>query len=318
MMAVAAKKILLGRLYEMEEAEPGVLLERDIKDVHNMRVALRKMRSANLIFKDFLEPVKLAEMEAGIRKTLSRLGELRDLDVILEKADGWLKKEKINSKKMAVFYDFVSSDRKKAHVEVTDYLTSKEYADFITDLKTALSDDAYLGIPNINKKGDVMPVRINDVLPAILYEKAADITAYHEWLDGPYIYADKLHRLRIAAKNFRYTLDFFKDCLGEAAEQLMKEFKELQEILGDFHDAAVAIEVVGDYIERIEAEKEKSKADEARADEIESTLETLNLYKNDREKEMEELLAVFHTKWEKMDRRFFSERIAKIIAESEF
>ncbi|MDR0767681.1 MAG: CHAD domain-containing protein [Methanosarcinales archaeon] len=327
MMAVAAEKILLGRLYEVEEAEPGVLAERDIKDVHDMRVALRKMRSANLIFKDFLDHDRLAEMEAGIRKTLSGLGELRDLDVILEKTDGWLKKEKVNQEKMTVFYDFVSSDRKKAHAEVADYLTSKEYTDFIADLKKTFGDKTYLGIPNINRKGDVAPVRINDVLPAILYEKAADITAYHEWMDGPYIYVDKLHRLRIAAKNFRYTLDFFKDCLGEAAGQLIKEFKELQEILGDFHDAVVAIEVIGDYIERIkeESEKEENEKEEsrksngkARADEIENTLETLDLYKNDREEEMEKLLAAFHTKWEKMDRRFFNERIAKIIAEADF
>ncbi|WNY23596.1 hypothetical protein MmiHf6_09050 [Methanimicrococcus hongohii] len=348
-MAVAAEKILLGRLYEVEKAEPGVLLERDIEDVHDMRVALRKMRSANLIFKDFLEPNRLAEMEADIKKTLSGLGELRDLDVILEKTDEWLKKENARREKMSVFYDFVSSDRKKAHVEVVDYLTSEEYADFITGLKKTFDDNTYLGIPNINKKGDVAPIRICDVLPAVLYEKAADITAYHEWMDGPYIYVDKLHRLRIAAKNFRYTLDFFKDCLGDAAGHLIKEFKELQDILGDFHDAVVAVEVIGNYIDRIAEEKErqelkaengnvksekaknecvKSKAEsgkasnetsaETRTAEIETTLEMLDRYKNYREEEMETLLAAFHTKWEKMDRRFFNERIAKIIAEADF
>ncbi len=301
----------------MEKAEPGVLAAKDIEDVHDMRVALRKMRSSNLIFKEFLDAAWLSETEAGIKKTLSGLGELRDLDVLLEKTDEWRKEENIGREKMSVFYDFVSSDRKKAHVEAVDYLTSKEYTDFMAGLKETFAGSTYLGMPHINKKGDVAPVRICDVLPAVLYEKAADITAYHEWMDGPYIYVDKLHRLRIAAKNFRYTLDFFKDCLGDAAGQLTKEFKELQDILGDFHDAVVAAEVIGAYIDRIGKENNKT-AGETKTGEIETTLETLEKYKNYREEEMEILLSAFHLKWEKMDRRFFNERIAKIIAEANF
>lgn len=316
MMAVAAEKILAARLSEVEKAEPGVLAAKDIEDVHDMRVALRKMRSSNLIFKEFLDAGWVAETEAGIKKTLSGLGELRDLDVLLEKTDEWRKKEEIGREKMTVFYERVSSDRKKAHIEAVDYLTSQEYTDFMAGLKETFDNSAYLGMPHINKKGDVAPVRICDVLPAVLYEKAADITAYHEWMDGPYIYIDKLHRLRIAAKNFRYTLDFFKDCLGDAAGQLMKEFKELQDILGDFHDAVVAAEVIGAYMARIE--KEKNKTAGGKAKEIETTLETLEKYKNYREEEMEILLSAFHLKWEKMDRRFFTERIAKIIAEANF
>lgn len=319
MMAVAAEKILSARLSEVKKAEPGVLAAKDIEDVHEMRVALRKMRSSNLIFKDFLDPEWLTETEAGIKKTLSGLGELRDLDVLLEKTDEWRESEKIEREKMSVFYDFVTADRKKAHVVAVEYLTSKEYTKFMDDLKETFDDSTYLGMPRINKKGDVAPVRICDILPSILYEKAADITAYHEWMDGAYIYVDKLHRLRIAAKNFRYTLDFFKECLGDAAGQLIKEFKELQDILGDFHDAVVAAEVIGTYIERIEKESEsKRNADETRAAEIETTLEMLEKYKNYREEEMDRLLSEFHLKWEKMDRRFFNERISKIIADANF
>jgi CHAD domain-containing protein/lipid-A-disaccharide synthase-like uncharacterized protein len=315
MTAAAAEKIFAAGLLEIGKAKPGVIAAEDIEDVHDMRVALRKMRSFALIFKNFLNTEWLAETESGIKKTLSKLGELRDLDVLLEKTDEWRKTEKIGREKMAVFYDFVSDDRNKSHAEVVEYLESEEYADFMTGLKETFDSGLYLGVAGINKKGDVAPVRICDVLPAILYEKAADITAYHEWMDGPFIHVDKLHRLRIAAKNFRYTLDFFKECLGEAAGQLIQEFKELQDILGDFHDAAVAAEVIGAYRERIEKEKASG---EAKTGETEMSLDTLEKYKNGREEEMERLLSAFQLKWEKMDRRFFSERIAKIIEEADF
>lgn len=332
MMSVAAGKILAARFYEVRKSEKGVITATDIEDVHEMRVALRKMRSANLIFKDFLDQEWLMKTEVKIKETLSGLGTLRDLDVLLEKTDEWRKAENIGQERMSVFYEFVSNDRKQAHVIVVDYMNSDGYIKFMTGLQETFEEKLYLGVPYINKKGDVAPSRICDVLPGILYEKAAAITAYHEWMDGPYIYVDKLHRLRIAAKNFRYTLDFFKDCLGDAAGQLIKEFKELQDILGDFHDAVVAAEVIDAYIQRIQekaaqtaaktvpetADESLNPAGENRLKEIEITLDTLNIYKNYREQEMEKLIAAFHEKWEKMNRRFFSERIAKIISEADF
>lgn len=316
MMAVAAEKILIRQWLEIEKAEPGVRAAEDIEEVHDMRVALRKIRSAILIFRDFLEENWLAETEAGVKKTLAGLGELRDLDVLLEKTDEWRAEKKIGKEQLSVFYDTVSADRQKAHLGVVAYLTSPEYIEFMAGVKKTLDTHTYLGNPHITRKGDVAPVRIYDVLPGILYEKAADITAYHEWMDGPYIYADKLHRLRIAAKNFRYTLDFFKDCLGDAAGHLVKEFKELQDILGNFHDAVVAVEVIEAYERRIAAEKDR--ADYLKKRDAEITLQTLEKYKGDRSKEMETLIAAFHVKWEKMDRRFFNDRIAKIIAEANF
>ena len=320
MMAVAAEKIFAAQFGEVKKAEPGVIDEKDIEDVHDMRVALRKMRSANIIFRDFLDSEWLMKTEAGLKTTLSALGVIRDLDVVLEKTNDWMSAEKIDASKMSVFYEFVKADRKTHHAEAVKYLMSAKYTDFRKELEETFESGVYLGKPNINKKGDAAPIRICDVLPAILHEKAADITAYHEWLNGPYIYTDKLHRLRIAAKNFRYTLDFFKDCLGEAAVSLIKEFKELQDILGNFHDAVVAVDVIESYLKRIQTAGEEinSKSDQNRLLEILMTADTLRRYKSYREAEADTLLEAFRVKWTKMNRRFFTEKISEIIEEANF
>lgn len=321
-MADASEKIIMAQFYEAEKAEAGVISAKDIEDVHDMRVALRKIRSSIIILRNFLDPEWLDKAENGMKKTLSALGVLRDLDVILEKTDTYLKNENIDVSEMSVFYETAAKDRKNAHKEAVAYLTSEEYGAFKKELKETFESGVYFGTPRINKKGDVGPVRIRDVLPIIFYEKAADIAAYHEWMDGPFIYADKLHRLRIAAKNFRYTLDFFKDCLGNAAGQLIKEFKELQDILGDFHDAVVAVEVIESYMIRIEEMRDEeaglSGTSKDRLKEIEKTVEALGNYKIHREREVETLLSAFRNKWKGMDRRFFHERISKIITEADF
>ena len=321
-MADASEKIIMAQFFEAEKAESGVIAARDIEDVHDMRVALRKIRSSVIIFRNYLDPVWLDKTENGMKTTLSALGVLRDLDVILEKTDAYLKNEKISASEMSVFYETVAKDRKAAHKEATAYLASAEYELFKKELKETFESGIYLGTPRVNRKGDVGPVRIRDVLPIILYEKAADISAYHEWMDGPFIYTEKLHRLRIAAKNFRYTLDFFKDCLGDAAGQLIKEFKELQEILGDFHDAVVAVEVIESYTARIEEMRDEEAGSSAtskdRLREVEKTITALGNYKTFREREVEALLSAFRDKWKGMDRRFFHERISKIITEADF
>lgn len=38
-------------------------------------------------------------------------------------------------------------------------------------------------------------------------------------VEGPYISVERLHRLRIAAKGMRYTLEFFESVLGEDAKK---------------------------------------------------------------------------------------------------
>ncbi|WNY25515.1 CHAD domain-containing protein [Methanolapillus millepedarum] len=319
-MANASEKIFLTQLREVIKCEPGVIEGKEIEAVHDMRVALRKMRSSVTIFYEFLDPAWISKTEDNLKKTLSPLGKSRDLDVLLEKTDAYLKNKNIQPARLNIFYELVAADKEKAHEAVADYLNSDDYSTFKNKIQKTLTKGQYIGIPAINKKGDVAPSRVADVLPQVLYEKAAGITAYHEWLDGPFISIDKLHRLRIAAKNFRYTLDFFKDCLGDTAVKLTKEFKELQDILGDFHDAVVAVDAIENYIRRLEEMKRNlnSGENEKEVAEFESVLAELLKYKTYREEEIESLLLKFRGVWKKMDRKFFHERISKIIEESGF
>jgi len=44
------------------------------------------------------------------------------------------------------------------------------------------------------------------------------------------------HNMRIAAKRFRYLLEIFEACLGEAAKPARDAAKRVQGVLGDLHD----------------------------------------------------------------------------------
>jgi len=51
--------------------------------------------------------------------------------------------------------------------------------------------------------------------------------------------AEQLHRVRLAAKRMRYTLELFRPCYGPALEQRIESLRELQQILGEINDCAV-------------------------------------------------------------------------------
>ncbi len=55
---------------------------------------------------------------------------------------------------------------------------------------------------------------------------------------------EEIHNLRIAAKRLRYSLELFRFGLPSGTGELIDEVKEIQEYIGDMHDADVMIERV--------------------------------------------------------------------------
>ena len=71
---------------------------------------------------------------------------------------------------------------------------------------------------------------------------------------------EELHNMRISIKRLRYTMELFRVAYGLlTADSRYAEFLavivDLQEILGDIHDADVVLEVLGDYTSQSENQR---------------------------------------------------------------
>jgi CHAD domain-containing protein len=55
----------------------------------------------------------------------------------------------------------------------------------------------------------------------------------------------ELHRLRLASKHFRYTLELFRPCYAAGLEQRLGVLKQVQDLLGDCNDAVAAEPMIG-------------------------------------------------------------------------
>lgn len=312
-MAFVAHRIFAYQFSQMLAHEKGTRKGEDIEDLHDMRVAVRRMRAAAIVFDEYIESEKVEPHIKGLKRTLGALGGVRDLDVFREKAEDYLKTLPPGREHdLDPLFLILSEEREKAREEMLDYLDSEKYSRFKKDFSEFLDFPESWVLPTTTEKHDSLPHRVKDVLPSILYARLANISAYSEWIEGPYVSVERLHRLRIAAKGLRYTLEFFENVLGKEVESLIKDFKALQDHLGDFHDAAVAAEMLGTYIKTgawklTEIEKVSDKK------QVPETSEGIEAYLAYREAELLTLLDTFPESWEKVRTGEFRKKIESAV-----
>ncbi|MCQ1536008.1 CHAD domain-containing protein [Methanosarcina sp. KYL-1] len=312
-MAGVAFRTFSLQFARMLATEKGTRKGEDPENLHDMRVAVRRMRAASGVFEDYLDSGQLEPHLKGLKRTLGALGGVRDLDVFREKAENYLKTlPPGNEHELDPLFAVLVEEREKARKNMLAYLNGEKYGCFKREFSEFLAVPEAWALPTTNEKHDALPHRVKDVLPSILYARFADIGAYAEWVEGPYVSVERLHRLRIAAKGLRYTFEFFEDVLGKDAKTMIKEFKALQDHLGDLHDAVVAIDLLGSYLSTgawgpAEAGK-KLKGKEAS-----EGLEGVEAYLEYREEELQALLNAFPDAWAKVRSREFRQKIENAV-----
>jgi CHAD domain-containing protein len=238
--------------------EAGVLKDKDPEDLHQMRVGMRRLRSAIAGFSLAIDLPKSVTVK-NVAKIGHSLGKLRDLDVLLANLnDNYL--PLLPAKEQKNLTKAIKSLRKKRQHElkqVRKTLNGKLYLNF----KQELND--WLEQPKYTASGDYS---LEFVLPDLLLPQVAQFLLHPGWLvgvnfqDGEREFAailnmdaidrllksegNLLHDLRKSAKKTRYSLELFSQFYGEPYHLYLKKIEAVQEILGQIQDIHVLIEVL--------------------------------------------------------------------------
>lgn len=244
-LAQAGRKVWLYHFALMLSHEEGTLVGENIEELHDMRVATRRMRTAFDIFGPAFEPKIMKRYLKGLRTTGRMLGEVRDMDVLLENAityQGNMKESKRPGLKPLLSEWKQIIDKKR--VKMTKHLQSEAYHSFKYNF------NLFLQAPENSKdpitQNDGTNSRVRDIVPVLIYSRYAAVRAYDAIL--PTASVTQLHALRIEFKKFRYILEYFKEILGDSAGHAITELKQLQDHLGELHDADVACQLVRDFL----------------------------------------------------------------------
>ena len=112
------------------------------------------------------------------------------------------------------------AEHQKARQAMLDFLDSSRYDRFKKRFSKFLKKSGAAAVPAFTEQGEVRPQRIRHVLPVVIQQRLAAVRAYEGYLEGPDVPLERLHRLRIAFKSLRYTLEFFREVLGPDTRQL--------------------------------------------------------------------------------------------------
>lgn len=247
-MVEAGRKVLGYHFGQMVLHEEGTRLGEDIEQLHDMRVATRRMRSAFDVFSNAYDHKEIKPYLKGLRATGRALGSVRDLDVFMEKAQGYL--ETLPEEKRHGLDPLLliwQNERKIEREKMLAHLNSESYLNFKQQFLEFLSTP---GAGEL-KHDRTTPHLVQHVAPILIYSRLAAVRAYSSILDIASI--DQLHGLRIEFKKLRYTLEYFREVLGEAAKDLIEEIKTMQDHLGDLNDADVACDILRSFLDDWEA-----------------------------------------------------------------
>jgi triphosphatase len=222
--------IVQNALAHMAANELGAMSGVRPEFLHQMRVALRRLRSALAIFPDAQDaPVLIKET----RWLASELGAARDWDVLVLETLPRIRKARpqlAGIEKMRISSQRL---RRAAWRSAQSALKSERYENLKRMLQQATID------PH-GKCRETLPRFAANVLHR-RYEKICkreDALQKRSWKE--------LHKLRVAIKKMRYPVEFFSPLFdGRRVHEIRSSLTALQDILGIMNDVATAQRLVG-------------------------------------------------------------------------
>jgi CHAD domain-containing protein len=307
-MAEAAMAVMRLHFAKMLAHEAGTRAGDDSEELHDMRVATRRLRMALRLFADFLDPAVMRPALKGLRKTGRTLGAVRDLDVFHEKTLRYveeLPRARRGELDALLAAWQVEYDARRA--AMVAYLDSRRFRRFVADFEKLLG-----GPPaSLAAREPRGAATVRQVLPALLHRDLADVLAAGSLVDGVATPLKRFHELRIAGKALRYTLEFFETPLGRGAGPLIDAMKELQDHLGDLQDAVVSCGIARDVL-TWGSWAPPAAAVPAHTDIV--LAPGLCRYLVARQEEMERLAAGFPAVWPRVAGEEFGGRLAALLA----
>ncbi len=235
-----AKQIIERQFHAILRLEPGVLQGQDPEDLHHMRVAFRRLRTAIEIFQNVIKLPKALSL-AKIRRFSKILGILRDFDVQLEslKTDYADPTAEIDQQTIIRLDRKLRKQRRKADQSVKKLLQSKPYRHFCQNCDGWLKTPQYLPLAQ---------VPLQEILPELLLPLVAQLFLHPAWhlsiVDVNVETSALMHDLRKCCKHVRYQSEFFAQYYGQDFTNWIRGLKELQDRLGQLQDSYVFHEML--------------------------------------------------------------------------
>ncbi|OLP17540.1 hypothetical protein BST81_14490 [Leptolyngbya sp. 'hensonii'] len=257
-----AHQMIQQQYKKLLKLESAVLQDVDPEPLHEMRVAMRRLRTALHVFDTVLElPSELTGK--AIAKVSRILGTVRDLDVLSADLQTRYAPHLSESeqKKFQRVLEGMQRQRVKAFARLQKTLQGETYTTLKQTLQSWLKHPSYTPLAQIP---------ITQIVPDLLAPLISCLLLHPAWMVATTFregqmkilkksgtqaidrdlerYSEVLHDLRKQMKGVRYQAEFFANFYGPAYADQIRDFKTIQDLLGQLQDSAVLQEFLVDRL----------------------------------------------------------------------
>lgn len=244
-----AHQVIRHNFQKVIDQEKDVFKNKDPEALHQMRVGMRRLRTAMRVFGNVV--ILPDGISNAIGKIAKGLGETRDLDVLQQG--------------MTDRYQSLLTEAEQPRFEKVMQHLGKQRKHSFMKLKTILKGDRYKNCKLLIQDWLVHPdyttmgsVSVSEILPDLLLPLICQLFLHSGWLVGTTMqsgrlsliplenteelnyqlrkFGDELHDLRKQIKGVRYQAEFFAAFYEDEYRQRINEFRNMQEALGQLQD----------------------------------------------------------------------------------
>ena len=209
-----------------------------IEGPHQLRVGLRRLRTAFALFEPWIGGGAMANLGNTARGLGREVGALRDADVLLDEVVAGAVSEGLDEAARAALAVTLAARRDVIRTRVRAALAGTEATGFLFDLAAFIETRGWLAPADYGQSAR-LATEVADAAPAILRKRHRQVTRSARRIRE--LDSEGLHDLRKQLKKLRYAVDMLGSLFDEeAVAPYLRSLKGLQDAFGSMNDAAMA------------------------------------------------------------------------------
>lgn len=217
--------------------EPAVLESGDPEGVHQMRVALRRTRSALTLFDGVLPMMQAGWLKGESQWVGSALGGARNWDVFLEDVLAPLEAKRPGDKSLSALRQQCETARARNYEIAREAIRSPRYTAFVLNFSRWLDEAAWHVTSNATRR-EILGAPLKAFADTLFERHYRRLVKQGRGLASAT--PEKRHKFRIEVKKMRYASEFFGALYGrKKLRAMIGDLSRLQSTLGDLNDLAL-------------------------------------------------------------------------------
>ena len=238
----AFKRIALECIWHIQSNQDMVLHDADIEGVHRLRVAIRRLRCAFLVFRKVVGKSNSKALMDELTLVSDVLGKARDLDVFVTQILPVVISQFSHHSGMLKLRDKALLAQAAAYIEVRETLSTKRYHNMLLTLSNWIESKRW----RLNASGSKTP-KVQKIALTNLNKGSKELQLSGNNLAN--MQPEARHTARIAAKKLRDTAEFFCSLYSTAKSRAyIQNLTQLQDCLGALNDIAITEKLLGNIV----------------------------------------------------------------------